>query len=73
MNIEEAKPSETIRTVGSRLRLYHLADSNRQAVGRGHIDFDAQMRALQDIGYDGPVIVECMMPGPNPYTPDKGD
>lgn len=73
MNIEEANPSETIRTVGSRLWLYHVADSNRQAVGRGHIDFDAQVRALQDIGYDGPIIVECMVPGPNPYTPDKGE
>ena len=35
MNIEEADPAGAIRQAGSKLWLYHAADSNRQAVGRG--------------------------------------
>lgn len=72
MNIEEANPAETIRTVGQQLWLYHAADSNRQAIGRGHTDFAAQLKALDDIGYTGPIIMECTAPGPNPFTPIKG-
>ncbi len=71
MNIEEADPAGTIREVGSRLWLYHAADSNRQAIGRGHTDFTAQLTALQEVGYTGPVILECTAPGPNPFTPMK--
>ncbi|GAA3333024.1 hypothetical protein GCM10020331_095440 [Ectobacillus funiculus] len=36
MNIEEADPIEALRNVGSKLGVYHVADSNRQAVGNGH-------------------------------------
>lgn len=71
MNIEEPVPAETIRQVGERLGLYHMADSNRQAIGRGHTDFGAQLWALEDIGYVGPIIFECTAPGPDPFTPIK--
>ena len=40
-----------------RLFLFHAADSNRQAVGRGHTDFLALLRALRCSGYNGDVIV----------------
>ena len=73
MNIEEANPADAIRQAGKRLWLYHAADSNRQGIGRGHTDFLAQATALRDIGYEGPVIVECTAPGPDPFTPIKGD
>jgi sugar phosphate isomerase/epimerase len=36
------------------------------------VDFAAQIRALNEIGYEGPVILETNAPGPNPFTPDKG-
>ena len=62
-----------IRQAGKHLGLYHVADSNRQGVGRGHTDFGAQAAALHEIGYTGPVIVECTAPGPDPFTPIKGD
>jgi D-psicose/D-tagatose/L-ribulose 3-epimerase len=73
MNIEEANPADAIRHAGKRLWLYHVADSNRQGIGRGHTDFGAQAAALREIGYEGPVIVECTAPGPDPFTPIKGD
>ncbi|HSJ55362.1 MAG TPA: sugar phosphate isomerase/epimerase family protein [Anaerolineae bacterium] len=73
MNIEEADPSAAIRRAGDRLWLYHAADSNRQGIGRGHTDFEAQMAALSVIGYRGPIILECTAPGPNPFTPIKDE
>jgi D-psicose/D-tagatose/L-ribulose 3-epimerase len=73
MNIEEADPSGAILDAGGRLFLFHAADSNRQAVGRGHTDFLAQTRALQRAGYTGNVIIECTAAGPDPFTPVKGD
>ena len=73
MNIEEPDLPAAIREVGSRLGLFHVADSNRQGIGGGHTDFAALAQALDDIGYAGPVIVECTPPGPNPFTPVKRD
>jgi D-psicose/D-tagatose/L-ribulose 3-epimerase len=72
MNIEEADLAGAIRTAGEHLILFHAADSNRQAVGRGHTDFPGVMRALKDIGYDGSIIIECTASGPDPFTPVKG-
>jgi sugar phosphate isomerase/epimerase len=71
MNIEEPDPATALRGVGERLWLYHAADSNRQAIGRGHTDFSAQVAALKDIGYRGPIILECTAPGPDPFTAIK--
>ena len=71
MNIEEARPADAIRGAGKRLGLFHVADSNREGIGRGHTDFTALAQALDEVGYAGPVIVECTPPGPNPFTPVK--
>jgi sugar phosphate isomerase/epimerase len=72
MNIEEADPAEAIRQAGNRLWLYHAADSNRQGIGRGHTDFPGQIAALADTDYQGPIILECTAPGPDPFTAIKG-
>ena len=72
MNIEEADPATALLEAGDRLFLFHAADSNRQAVGRGHTDFVALMRALQRVGYAGDVVIECTAAGPDPFTPVKG-
>jgi sugar phosphate isomerase/epimerase len=73
MNIEEADPATAILDVGEHLALFHAADSNRQAVGRGHTDFVALTRALRRIDYAGDVVVECTAVGPDPFTPVKGE
>lgn len=72
MNIEEAHLPRAIENANSNLFLFHAADSNRQAVGRGHTDFSAIASALRAIGYRGDVIFECVAPGPDPFTPLKG-
>ncbi len=73
MNIEEQYAAGTIRNVGDRLWLYHMADSNRQAIGRGHIKFGDHLWALEDIGYQGPIIFEFTAPGANPFAPIKDE
>jgi len=73
MNIEEADPGAAILGAGELLFLFHAADSNRQAVGRGHTNFMALMRTLQRISYTGDIIIECTAAGPDPFTPVKGD
>jgi sugar phosphate isomerase/epimerase len=72
MNIEEADPAAAILDAGEHLILFHVADSNRQAVGRGHTDFLALMGALRRVGYAGDIVVECTAAGPDPFTPVKG-
>jgi sugar phosphate isomerase/epimerase len=72
MNIEEPGLPLAIWKAGKRLFLFHAADSNRQAVGRGHTDFLALMHALRAIGYQGDVVLECTAPGPDPFTAIKG-
>ncbi len=73
MNIEENDLPGAILTAGRWLKLFHVADSNRKGVGRGHTDFIACVRMLKQIGYGGPIIMECVAPGPDPFTPLKGD
>ncbi|TWD97501.1 sugar phosphate isomerase/epimerase [Neobacillus bataviensis] len=72
MNIEEADPIDALRNAGSKLGVYHVADSNRQAIGNGHSDIKGQIHALHEINYHGPIIMEMTAEGPNPFTPVKG-
>lgn len=67
MNIEESNPTEAIRRSKGFLVNFHVADSNRQAVGRGHIDFRAIIKALYDIDYRGALALETLPPVPDPY------
>jgi D-psicose/D-tagatose/L-ribulose 3-epimerase len=71
MNIEEACPIQAIKDAGNKLGVYHVADSNRQAIGNGHSDIRGQIKALDEIGFKGPIIMEMVAEGPNPFTPIK--
>ncbi|MCM3791335.1 sugar phosphate isomerase/epimerase [Domibacillus indicus] len=73
MNIEEADPVEALRNVGSKLGVYHVADSNRQAIGNGHADIKSQIEMLHTMNYTGPIIMEMTAEGPNPFTAVKGE
>jgi sugar phosphate isomerase/epimerase len=60
MNIEEFDLSAALRAAGDRLGYVHFADSNRQAPGRGHIDFLSLLRTLKDMGYRGRITAEIL-------------
>lgn len=69
MSIEEQDAATTIRKVGDKLALYCMADSNRQAIGRGHTKLGADLWGMEDIGYAGPIVMECLPPGVDQFAP----
>jgi D-psicose/D-tagatose/L-ribulose 3-epimerase len=58
MNIEERLLGDAIRAVGPRLRHFHACENDRGAPGTGHVPWSDVARALDDISYDGPVVIE---------------
>ena len=53
MNIEEADIGGALESAAQWLAYLHLADSQRQEPGRGHVDFAAVFAALAHLGYRG--------------------
>lgn len=68
MNIEERNFREPIFKAGKLLYNVHIADSNRQAVGEGHIDFKEVLTALKEIGYTRTLTLEPLPPVHDPYS-----
>ena len=63
MNIEEDDLGESIRRAEAHLAHVHLADSNRLQPGTGHTDFAGAFEALQSVGFDGYMAMECGIRG----------
>lgn len=63
MNIEEADMAAPVVESGTLLGHVHIADNNRLEPGAGALDLRPTFGALQQIGYDGFVSVECFSPG----------
>jgi len=72
-NIEERTIPGAIRAAGPRLWHVHLADTNREGLGRGHLDLDACLAALRDVAYAGALVLEMTAPGPDPFRPIKDE
>jgi D-psicose/D-tagatose/L-ribulose 3-epimerase len=73
MNIEEQDAAAVMRQAGGRLWLFAMSDSNRRAIGQGHLKLGNHLWALEDIGYTGPIILECLPPAPDPFRPAVDD
>lgn len=58
MNVEEKSLGDAIRCAGPRLKHFHSCENDRGAPGTGHVPWDDVARALRDIHYDGPVVIE---------------
>lgn len=67
MNIEEADLAGALRAAARWLAHVHLADSNRHAPGRGHLDVGGVLRSLLEIGYQGFLSFE-VFPVPDALT-----
>lgn len=67
MNMEEDDMAAAIRQAGAAVGHFHCAASNRRLPGRGHIDWSRIRAALDDIGYQGGVVVETF-PDPTAET-----
>jgi len=59
MNIEEADPAASLRRHADVLGHVQVADSNRLEPGAGHYDWASTVGALEEIGYDGWLVLEC--------------
>jgi sugar phosphate isomerase/epimerase len=70
MNIDETDPLEAIRICGKRLGYFHVADNTRLYPGSGTLNFRNYASALEAIGYDGFISVECL-PWPDGKTAAK--
>ncbi|MFV0359222.1 sugar phosphate isomerase/epimerase family protein [Tropicimonas sp.] len=67
MNIEESDLSRALTDAAPYLRHVHLADNTRMAPGMGHFDFEPFLARLMDIGYRGPLVMECDVFAPDRY------
>lgn len=65
MNIEETSIPTTLRAVAPHVGHIHFADSNRHAIGLGHLDVKPIVEVLRKIGYQGFLSGE-VLPLPNP-------
>ena len=65
MSIEEANIGDAIRAAGPHIKHVQLGDSNRLEPGAGHYDWAQTLDALEDIGYDGWLAMECRLSGPS--------
>ena len=77
LNIEEPDLPLAFLKAGNLLINTHIADSNRQAVGKGHVDFKSVVRVLKEIDYPYYLTVELLSKGADPtnlsqgFTPDE--
>jgi sugar phosphate isomerase/epimerase len=67
MNIEETAIAGALRDAGSLVGHVHFVDSNRQAAGRGHMNYQPIVAALAEIDYDGYASAEAF-PIPDSMT-----
>jgi D-psicose/D-tagatose/L-ribulose 3-epimerase len=58
MNMEEFDLPGAIRKTGQRLVHFQANENNRGFVGSGHIDWPGIARALHDVAYEGPIVLE---------------
>jgi D-psicose/D-tagatose/L-ribulose 3-epimerase len=58
MNMEDFDLAEAIRKTGHRLVHFQANENNRSFVGSGHINWGAIAKALVDINYQGPIVLE---------------
>jgi sugar phosphate isomerase/epimerase len=71
MNIEEGQIGKNIVAAGRHIGHVHIADSNRGYPGTGHYDFAETIAALQTVGYQGALAVECLA-RPTPEAAAEG-
>ena len=58
MNIEEKSLGAAIRAAGARLAHFHACENDRGAPGSGNVTWGEVAAALNEIGYNGAVVIE---------------
>jgi D-psicose/D-tagatose/L-ribulose 3-epimerase len=71
-NIEEPDLPLAFRKAGNLLINVHVADSNRQAIGKGHTDFKSIVRTLKENRYPYYLTLEALLEGADPTNISRG-
>jgi D-psicose/D-tagatose/L-ribulose 3-epimerase len=58
-HIEETDPRAALQACADVLVHFHASENNRGTPGTGQVDWDTTFAALEEIGYDGWVVVEA--------------
>lgn len=70
MNIEDRSIIGSFKKHIKVISYIHIADSNREAPGQGHLDFHEIINVLNELNYRGWLSAE-ILPIPDPYTAAK--
>lgn len=62
LNIEERSSADAVRRAGDHLVHVQVCGSDRGAPGGDQTDWPALLDALDDVGYDGPLVIESFTP-----------
>jgi D-psicose/D-tagatose/L-ribulose 3-epimerase len=62
MNIEEKDPGKAILHAGKKLGHFHACGSDRGTPGGDQTNWTKIVAALQEVGYDGNVVIESFLP-----------
>jgi sugar phosphate isomerase/epimerase len=76
-------PVEAVATLGRHIRHVHIKDATASEnpgvewgrevpFGAGDVDHTGFLRAVEDVGYDGPLVIECEMKGGDPANIQTG-
>jgi D-psicose/D-tagatose/L-ribulose 3-epimerase len=58
MNIEEDTFRDAILTAGDKIGHFHIGECNRKVPGKGHMNWNEIMTALNEINYQGKIVME---------------
>jgi D-psicose/D-tagatose/L-ribulose 3-epimerase len=58
MHLEEKSSAEAIRQAGNKIFHFHACENDRGVPGTGQVRWEEIARALKDVKYDGPVVIE---------------
>lgn len=73
MNIGEREPFTVAKQYASRNSVFHVSGSNREGINQGHLDFQRYHRELSQGGFEGPVVLECVLSTNPVNTPPRND
>ncbi|HZW04940.1 MAG TPA: sugar phosphate isomerase/epimerase family protein [Anaerolineaceae bacterium] len=62
MHLEEKSSAAAIRLAGERIFHFHACENDRGVPGTGQVHWQSVFTALNEVGYDGPVVIESFTP-----------
>lgn len=58
MHLEEKNSGDAIRAAGKKIFHFHACENDRGVPGSGQVHWDEVAKALKEVDYDGPVVIE---------------